>query len=136
MSLHPAALSESAKQVFDLLCRAPLWRDFYLAGGTGLALQIGNRMSADFDFFSSVNSLDASRREALRRVLSGLGHVEVDADEEGSLRGTLGGVPVSSFRYDYPLLERLVEHAPVKLASPLDIDKRSLYKLTHGGMRW
>lgn len=28
-------------------------KDFYLAGGTGLALQIGHRDSLDFNFFSS-----------------------------------------------------------------------------------
>ena len=27
-------------------------KDFYLAGGTGLALQLGHRDSIDFDFFS------------------------------------------------------------------------------------
>jgi hypothetical protein len=26
-------------------------KDFYLAGGTGLALQLGHRKSYDFDFF-------------------------------------------------------------------------------------
>lgn len=26
-------------------------KDFYLAGGTGLALQLGHRDSIDFDFF-------------------------------------------------------------------------------------
>ncbi len=30
----------------------PFKEDFYLAGGTGLALQLGHRDSIDFDFFS------------------------------------------------------------------------------------
>jgi hypothetical protein len=32
---------------------AGLKDDFYLAGGTGLALQLGHRMSDDFDFFTN-----------------------------------------------------------------------------------
>ena len=31
----------------------PVLDTFYLAGGTGLALQIGHRISEDFDFFSN-----------------------------------------------------------------------------------
>lgn len=121
MALRMEALSGAAGRLFETLCGAPIWDDFYLAGGTGLALQIGHRLSADFDLFSSINFLDAPRRDALRRLLSQFGHMEVDADEEGTLRVTLDDVPLSFFRYDYPPVEPLVEHGRVKLASLLDI---------------
>jgi len=42
------------EQSINILKRiAPSVRQFYLAGGTGLALQIGHRRSEDPDFFSS-----------------------------------------------------------------------------------
>jgi len=44
---------------------AALKDDFYLAGGTGLALQIGHRVSEDFDFFTN-RYFDNS--QLLRRV--------------------------------------------------------------------
>jgi len=48
-------LTESRKKILPLLVS---WKEkFYLAGGTGLALQIGHRDSVDFDFFSN-NSFD------------------------------------------------------------------------------
>ena len=42
-------LTETGKDIFSLLGK---FEDFYLAGGTGLALQIGHRASVDFDLFS------------------------------------------------------------------------------------
>ncbi len=47
--MHPEALSEKGKEIFPKLTA---FANFYLAGGTALALQIGHRMSIDFDFFS------------------------------------------------------------------------------------
>jgi len=46
--MHQEVITSKAKQIFDRLSHFP---DFYLAGGTGLALQLGHRISVDFDFF-------------------------------------------------------------------------------------
>jgi len=35
------------------ICANPAFNDFYLVGGTGLALIIGHRISVDLDFFSN-----------------------------------------------------------------------------------
>lgn len=43
-------LSKEAIEVADAI--SPFLKDFYLAGGTGLAIQLGHRMSLDLDFFS------------------------------------------------------------------------------------
>ena len=51
-------LSESRKKI---LASFVSWKnEFYLAGGTGLALQIGHRDSFDFDFFSN-HSFDPNK---------------------------------------------------------------------------
>ncbi len=47
----------------DLIIRLqhdPLFKDFLLAGGTGLSLQIGHRTSIDIDLFSR-NSFDSNQ---------------------------------------------------------------------------
>src|SRR5487761_2412075 len=51
MPLHLEALTDSGKTLFPKL--AAFKDDFYLAGGTALALQLGHRVSVDFDLFSS-----------------------------------------------------------------------------------
>ena len=42
-------LTKAGKEIFPLLGK---FEDFYLARGTALALQIGHRISVDFDLFS------------------------------------------------------------------------------------
>jgi len=44
-------LSKKTKTNLETLRKAGILRDFYLAGGTGLALQLKHRVSLDFDFF-------------------------------------------------------------------------------------
>lgn len=46
-------LPKSAKNSLAILGESGLLKDAYLAGGTALALQIGHRISVDFDFFTS-----------------------------------------------------------------------------------
>ena len=46
--MHPEALTDEGKAIFPKLGR---FGEFYLAGGTALALQIGHRVSVDFDLF-------------------------------------------------------------------------------------
>lgn len=47
--MHLEAITLEQKTIFDKLKNFP---EYYLAGGTALALQIGHRISIDFDFFS------------------------------------------------------------------------------------
>ena len=51
-------LPESQRRLWPELDAVP--SDFVLYGGTGLALQLGHRVSEDFDFFSS-SGFDADR---------------------------------------------------------------------------
>jgi len=46
--MHQEAITSKAREIFDNIRYFPF---FYLAGGTGLALQLGHRISIDFDFF-------------------------------------------------------------------------------------
>jgi len=48
---HTEVLS---KNQLDLLFRLKLPENYYLAGGTALALYFGHRTSLDFDFYSTV----------------------------------------------------------------------------------
>ncbi|MFA5044209.1 MAG: nucleotidyl transferase AbiEii/AbiGii toxin family protein, partial [Kiritimatiellia bacterium] len=58
--MHTETLPRGSRQTLDWLDRlsAPALRNWILAGGTGLALQIGHRISEDFDFFRT-DDMDA-----------------------------------------------------------------------------
>jgi hypothetical protein len=94
---------------------------FYLAGGTALALHIGHRTSMDFDFFTP----DAFDTAALyQRVADACGEKDLKKtqDEPNTLSvETIGGVKISFLHYPYELLESAIPTEHIRLASILDI---------------
>lgn len=63
-------ISPPMHQLLRLLGQASLLRDFYLAGGTALALRLGHRYSIDLDFFSTTNWVE----RPTRRIIVDYGH--------------------------------------------------------------
>ena len=68
--MHREVLTKRASELFTSLSRVS---GFYLAGGTALALQIGHRVSVDFDLFSDTD-IKRSLLPALSGVFSGRFH--------------------------------------------------------------
>src|SRR5437868_7015023 len=101
--MHPEALTSKGKELFPLLSD---FRDFYLAGGTALALQIGHRVSVDFDFFSE-KPIPRTLLPTVERVL-GSATIEPLIDNRSELTVLADGVKVSFISYPFPLLEPLV----------------------------
>lgn len=103
-------------------------RDFYLGGGTALAMQLGHRESIDLHFFRQA----PFDQEALARALD-LG-APLPA-ERGTLRWVMDGVKVECFHYPYPLVAPLRDIpgvAEVRMADVLDL---GLMKLVAIGQR-
>lgn len=120
--LYWKTIDKPRKKLLDQLLALPELQDFYLAGGTGLSLELGLRKSNDFDFFSEANfnagALLASIEKATHRK------AEVVTLLEGTCDLTLSGVQVSFFFYPHPLLKPLVRdpsYPLLKLASVEDI---------------
>jgi hypothetical protein len=131
-ALHEEALSPETAAVFECLGRQPPLDAFYLAGGTGAALQLGHRLSVDLGLFSE-------RPWAWERVASALsacGPVEVDRQEDGTFVGSVGGVRVSLFHYPYVLLD---EPFPTRFGIPaaglLDIGCMKIVAVSQRGSR-
>ena len=62
--MFATALPPQGHGTLELLSSAGILQDFYLAGGTALALHLGHRLSEDLDFFSpaSVDTLMLKQR--------------------------------------------------------------------------
>lgn len=98
-----------------------LREDFYLAGGTALALQLGHRDSVDFDFFSE-RSFDTSVWYARLRDAFGSDSIVKTQEEKDTLSVVVqGDILISLFSYPYPLIELLVEDENMRLAGMTDI---------------
>ena len=79
-------------------------RDFYLVGGTAVALHLGHRRSVDFDWFTPERFDPLAVSQELRE--EGIAFV-TDSVAAGTLHGVVGGVRVSLLRNVYPLLAGL-----------------------------
>jgi hypothetical protein len=51
--MHDEILTSTQKRVLRKLAPLATKNGFYLASGTGLALQLGHRQSIDFDYFNA-----------------------------------------------------------------------------------
>lgn len=114
--MYPKTLYPKTKQVLNKFQELEFIQDWYLAGGTGLALQLGHRKSIDLDFFSE----KFPKREIL---LANISHFKPKIIQEapGTLDTSIFGTKVSFLEYKYPLLENFVDYEKIKIANVLDI---------------
>jgi hypothetical protein len=119
-ALYWNTVTPAMRQVLAGFGKSVLGRDFYLAGGTALALQIGHRLSVDLDFFSSAYSDIPSLLEPLRMALRPFTADLADA-AWANLVLLVRGVRVGFYGYGYELVAPLGEADGMALASLADI---------------
>jgi len=110
------------KTRIEILPKLKIFKDrFYLAGGTGLALQIGHRDSVDFDFFIS-KDFDTTilYKELLDIFLNG--EIVKTLEEKNSLNVFINEeIKLSFLKYSYPLLDSTLDEENFTIASVIDI---------------
>jgi len=131
---HLEALAANTQHVFDALANLPLASSFYLAGGTGLALQIGHRISYDLDFFTS-SPLDMAGRLSLERRLDALSDMIIRHESDGQLYAIVQGVEVSFLFQHHPLLFPVRSAMGIEIADPVDIGLMKLAAVKDRGTR-
>lgn len=105
---------------------------FYLAGGTGLALQLGHRTSVDFDFYTPQ---EFETRTLEKALLKNIGKFELGRSGGQTLIVQLDGIDVSFFFYDDPLLKPLIKTENLNILQVPDIAAMKLIALTDRGLR-
>lgn len=94
--LRLEALTPETRALAPSLCAALEGTPFVLAGGTGLALQLGHRISVDFDWFCRPEEFP----ESLRSRLTGLGRpLALIQESRRSFECLVSGVKCSFFGY-------------------------------------
>ena len=130
----PTSLAKKQLRALDRLTRVEAVEQFYLAGGSAIALHLAHRRSLDLDLFSE--SFDVSLR-ALRDVLvTTEPHAEVLAETDAVLKVRLAGEPVDFVRYPYPLLDSPGRGpSGVKVAGLRDLATMKLSAISRRGIR-
>ena len=110
-------LSKDAARNLALLASVKETTQFYLAGGSALALHFAHRYSFDLDFFSPKKFSGQQLRDRLKQT----GKFSLDQLSENTLLGKLNQTKISFFTYPYPLILPARKFAGVSIASVLDI---------------
>ena len=115
--MHPKVISADGWKVVRRLVSAGQARGWTLAGGTGLALQLGHRVSEDLDFFRS----DPFDPQDLVDSLSELGSLAVQGRAARTLHLVLDGVRLSFLGAQAPLLFSGAAYRGLTIADPREI---------------
>lgn len=124
-------LSNDTKSNLESIGRTSLASQFYLAGGTAIALQLGHRQSFDLDFFTP----DHFSIDSVLETLKSLGQVDLIQADQDTFNGQLNGSRLSFFRYPYPLLDSFLNYANTQIASPVDLASMKVDAITRRGTK-
>src|ERR1700733_12862036 len=125
--MHTEALTKEGLNLFPALAA---FEDFYLAGGTALALQIGHRLSVDFDLFYH-DPIDRTLLSAVTKIFVG-SPVKPVINNPDELTAFVGNVKMTFLSYPFPVIEPLVPGA-VRMLSVKEIGATKAYTIGRRG---
>lgn len=129
--LYFSVVSPGALELLKSLQKVNELDDFYLVGGTALALKFGHRISIDLDFFTN-NEFDTNN---LLMVLSNQFTIAVLAQSKNSITLDIKGVKVDFIRHNYPLLNQIELESGIKMASMADIGAMKINSVLNRGSK-
>ena len=122
--MHPEAITLKQKKIFDKLKYFP---DYYLVGGTALALQIGHRISIDFDLFSE-KEIPSWILPRIKKIFKD-SKIEIIVDHSEQLTVSVDGINLTIVKYPFPPIFKLKKYKGVKLLSTSEIAAAKAYAL-------
>ncbi len=103
--MHLETLKPEAKELFTYI---QSFKSFYLAGGTAIALQIGHRISVDFDFFSD-QPIAKTLLFSVKAKFPDSFSVNVSVNDSSQLTLFANGVKLSFTYYPFARIEPLID---------------------------
>ena len=124
-------LPDEQLDLFEMLSNEDWIKEFYLVGGTSLALQIGHRQSIYFDFFIKKNF---TNREIINKLVE-LGNFELFNEADNTINGLLNNVNISFLKYEYPAVRKLLRYKNIFIADMFDIALMKLGAISGRGIK-
>lgn len=126
--MHLEALNKEGKEIFPCLKE---FKKFYLAGGTALSLQIGHRISVDFDFFCK-NDISKDLLQKVKSAFKGKDiYILINNSDELTL--IVNNVKVTFLKYPFNVLFDFVLYKGVKFLTPKEISATKAYTIGRRG---
>jgi hypothetical protein len=124
-------INQETEHVLEKIKKITADNNFYLAGGTALAIQLEHRESIDLDWFST----DFFSNEKIKKQLGQIGNFKLDQEEKGTIHGSLDGVKITFLHYKYRPVFPLIDFKEVKLADERDIAAMKLDAISSRGSK-
>jgi hypothetical protein len=130
--MHPEILSEEQKKLLPLV--NDFARNYYLVGGTAIALHLGHRRSIDFDLFTSSQRLNVKAiKDKIYR--NGYGKYENLFEDDQQKHLMLAGVKLTFFCFPYQIPAEQKFFKSIKLPSLLSLGAMKAFALG-GRSKW
>jgi hypothetical protein len=124
-------ISDATGAVLGCLRDVNVLDRFYLAGGTGLALRFGHRLSRDLDFFTT----DLFNEDLLLQHAHRITGFSLVAKAPHTLHAVIQGTKVTFLGYAYPVLFPIAQFLGVAVADPRDIACMKISAIASRGMK-
>ena len=124
-------LPEKTRLLLEKLSHRPFVADFYLAGGTAVALFLNHRRSDDLDFFSEKEFNQA----LLVKKLKAIGKFEGLKNAENTIIGKLDDIKISFFTLPYALLEPAEKQENIAVAQLTDLAAMKILAISDRGTK-
>jgi len=131
MSLRLQAVSPELWQLLNRLMADAALSDFYLVGGTALALRYGHRVSVGIDLFTE-SAFDAVR---LRERLTQSYQLAESTVEKNTILGVIDGIKCDCMAHQYPMVAGVQNHDGVRLIAVEDIAAMKLNVIANRGSK-
>jgi hypothetical protein len=129
--LQKETVSEPTLELLKTLMNDKLLQNFFLVGGTALALQIGHRISIDLDLFST---RPFDKKEILYTLIKQY-NFKLNFESGNALKGEIDHVKVDLITHQYPLINLLIIEEGIRMASLEDIAAMKLNAIVGNGTR-
>jgi len=137
--LQYRAVYPKTLELLKLLMQKESLKEFFLVGGTALALQLGHRISVDIDLFTQS---DFETENILNELRDNIEFQVIMQKEKNSLiiNGRIKGnndefVKVDFVKYAYPLLKQVEDEEEIRFLSVEDIIAMKLSAIANRGAK-
>ncbi|MGE0089959.1 MAG: nucleotidyl transferase AbiEii/AbiGii toxin family protein [Bacteroidales bacterium] len=129
--LYPETIDPSTLGLLKSLQSKSYLDDFYLAGGTALALYYGHRKSIDIDLFTNKNFDTQQMIESVQQDFS----LQLFYTAANTIKGSISNINVDVIAHRYPYLNDPVLKDGIRILSESDIIAMKLNAISTSGQR-
>lgn len=128
---NPSIISPQTFQLIKQLQSLPDLNNFYLVGGTSLALQLGHRNSIDIDLFTQTD-FDENK---IIKLLQNKYKTEEIFRRKNTIIALVDNIKTDFIKHDYPLINAPVTQEGITYLSKEDIAAMKIHAIIQSGKR-